>query len=192
MLLYGIAALGILGLVAALALFAFGREGSGSPESASGALAGARCTIRSFPALDRGHVETPPKNYNSFPPSSGPHSPAPAPWNAYDEQVQQFILVHNLEHGGVIVQYGSGIPDSDVEQILEWYRDDPNGIVVAPLPALKSRIALVAWTGEEEGEGNGNVAMCPRFDAGAFDAFKGAYGFKAPERFPREILTPGS
>jgi hypothetical protein len=52
----------------------------------------------------------------------------------YDTPVDETALVHNLEHGGVVVQYGSDVPASTVQQITQWYQDnDPNGIVVAPI-----------------------------------------------------------
>jgi hypothetical protein len=95
------------------------------------------------------------------------------------------------------VQYGREVPESEVERIVDWYRDDPNGIVIAPLPALGDRIALAAWnadvstTGEVRSE-RSLVAKCPRFDEGAFDAFVNAYAFKGPERFEPEQLAPGS
>ena len=82
--------------------------------------------------------------------------------------------------------------------MIEWYRDDPNGIVIAPRPSLGNRIALAAWDadpdqpGEEAPPGRGILAKCPGFDKEAFDAFRDEYGFKGPERFPREALSPGS
>ncbi len=105
-------------------------------------------------------------------------------------------MVHNLEHGGVVIQYGRRVPEATVRQLVEWYRDDPNGIVIAPLPALGSTIALAAWnadlstTGELRSE-RGILAKCTRFDEAAFDAFMDDYAFRGPERFPEQQLAPG-
>jgi hypothetical protein len=104
-------------------------------------------------------------------------------WNAYDEPVPELALVHNLEHGGIVVQYGARVPRGAVSAILSWYRSDPVGLVVAPLPALGDRIALTAWT---------RLATCRRFDAEAFGAFRDAYRFHGPERVPRRTLEPGT
>jgi hypothetical protein len=172
----------------------------GGGSSADETLRAAGCTIEKKPAMGRQHVQQLAKGftYNTFPPTSGPHYPVPATWDVYTEPVEQFRLVHNLEHGGVIVQYGSDVPESAVAQIREWYLDDPNGIIVAPLPALKDKIALAAWTspdaapGQEAGPGQGVLAKCASFDAAAFDAFKDTYGFRGPERFPRDSLQPGT
>jgi Protein of unknown function (DUF3105) len=191
------AALGIAGLVAVTALFAFG--GGGESSSAAEEVRAAGGTLRTFPAQSRQHVEQLPDDfeYNSFPPTSGPHHPIPAPFDVYDQPVEQFRLVHNLEHGGVVIQYGRSVPEAEVNRLIEWYRRDPNGIVIAPLPRLGSRIALAAWNadvdagGTVSGEGQGILAILPRFDETAFDAFMDAYAFRGPERFPKDQLAPG-
>ena len=184
--------------IAAGGIAAYVALGGGS--SAEDTLREAGCEIEKQPAQGRQHVDELDEDfeYNTFPPTSGPHFGVPAPWDIYSEPVEQFRLVHNLEHGGVIVQYGEDVPESAVAEISEWYFDDPNGIVVAPLPELEDKIALTAWTapdpvpGEEPRPGEGVLATCPGFDAGAFDAFKDAYGFRGPERFRRDDLQPGT
>lgn len=178
--------------VAAIAIFALG---GGS--SADAALRDAGCAIEKKPAVGRQHVAEPPEEriYNTFPPATGPHNPVPAPWDVYTDPIEQFRLVHNLEHGGVVIQYGDDVPQSTVDRIVDWYRDDPNGLVVAPLPELGDQIALAAWVtpdADPEAPGQGVVAKCPSFDAGAFDAFVDAYGFRSPERIPRGDLEPGT
>src|SRR5262249_32423951 len=51
--------------------------------------------------------------YNSTPPTSGPHLPYVAPWGIHTEQIPDQLQVHNLEDGGVLVQYNcpDGCPD---------------------------------------------------------------------------------
>ncbi len=177
-------------------MFAFGGD-----KSSAAALREAGCSVQTFPAQRRQHVEQLPKGfkYNSSPPTSGPHHPQAAPFDVYDEPVDQIRLVHNLEHGGVVIQYGRDVPRAQVDELVEWYRDDPNGIVIAPLPALGDRISLGAWYSPEQPEGEtaepparGVLAKCPRFEAEAFDAFLERYGFQGPERFAREQMPPGA
>jgi hypothetical protein len=178
------------GVAVAIALFAVG-----GGQAADTVLREAGCTIEKKPAVGRQHVAQPPKEgtYNTFPPTTGPHADVPATWDVYVEPVEQFRLVHNLEHGGLIVQYGEDVPQADVDAIVEWYRDDPIGIVVAPLPALGDKIALAAWIAPNpDAPGQGVLAKCTRFDEEAFDAFLDEYGFKGPERFPRGELQPGT
>jgi hypothetical protein len=196
--LLGIAGTGFLGLAAALALFAFGGSDTGDATEAIEAAGG---TLQVVQAEGIGnHVETAPKRseYNTWPPSNGPHYPLPPPFDVYDEPVEQFRLVHNLEHGGVVIQYGDEIPQAQIDQLIEWYRDDPNGIVIAPFPELNDEFTLAAWTADvdaggqvEEGSARGRLARLPRFDEEAFDAFIDAYRAKGPERFPLDQLAPG-
>jgi hypothetical protein len=184
--------------IAAGAVVAWVVLGGGS--SADAALRAAGCTVEKKPAQGRQHVEVLAEDFehNTFPPTTGPHHPIPAIWDVYTEPIEQSRLVHNMEHGGLIVQYGEDVPESAVTEIRDWYLDDPNGIIVAPLPDLKDKIALTAWTtpdpapGEEPPAGQGVVVTCPGFDAGAFDEFKDTYGFRGPERFPRDSLQPGT
>jgi hypothetical protein len=169
----GIAA-GALALALAVAL-------TGRARSLSATLAAAGCTFRTAPSQGRAHVLRLPRGfrYNTFPPTSGPHAPRPALWGAYDRPVPELELVHNLEHGGIVVQYGARVPRDAVTALLRWHRRDPDALVVAPLPALGDEIALTAWT---------HVARCRRFDRIAFSAFRDAYRFDGPERFPRSAL----
>jgi len=153
-------------------------------QSASAALSSAGCTVQTFPMEGRVHVDKLPKGYkyNSFPPTSGDHSPQYAIWNIYTQPVPFLHSVHNLEHGGIVVQYGSKVPPEQVQEITDWYAKDPTALLVAPLPALGSKVAFTAWT---------HLAMCPGFDAKAADAFRDKYIFQGPEKFPASQLQPG-
>ena len=119
-----IVAAAIVGIVLAT------RSGSAQASGPDGA-----CTRETFPPMGRQHIEKLSSDfrYNSYPPTSGPHYPpgpkAPAVWNLYDTPVDETALVHNLEHGGVVVQYGADVPDSTVQQITRWYQglDSQNG-----------------------------------------------------------------
>lgn len=161
------------------------RGGSGSSDVAKN-LAAAGCTFKAYPDLGREHVSslTAKVHYNSFPPTSGRHYLQPALWGFYDDPVaSQVQAVHNLEHGGVVVQWGSGVPALAVAQLRSLWQDSPNGMLMAPLPKLGDKIALTAWT---------HLAICPRFDESAVKAFRDAYRAKGPERFPLSVLTPGA
>ncbi len=85
--------------------------------------------------------------YNSDPPTSGPHMPYVAPWGIHTEPISKELQVHNLEDGGVAVQYNcpSGCPDlvGKLKAIVDRY---PEHVVLAPYPGMKTRIALTAWT----------------------------------------------
>ena len=104
---------------------------------------------------------------------------------------EQARVIHNLEHGGVFIQYGSEVPDSTVEQLRLFYDDHKTGTIMAPLPRLGDEFALGAWVAEGE-DGNGYLAKCKNFDEDAISAFFRAFQFVGPERFDPSQLQPGS
>jgi hypothetical protein len=96
------------------------------------------------------HVQTlaeaiPP--YNSDPPTSGPHLPYIAPWGIHTEPIPRQLQVHNLEDGGVMVQYNcpDACPDlvAKLNAIVSGYERQ---VILAPYPGMKTRLALTAWT----------------------------------------------
>jgi hypothetical protein len=177
----------VLGVVILAGVIALGVEAGLSKSGASpkAALAATGCTFTTAPSQGREHVTSLPKGftYDTFPPTSGPHAPTPAIWGSYDRPVSELALVHNLEHGGIIVQYGDRVPSATVARIRAWYESSPDAIVVAPLPSLGGKVALSAWT---------HLATCSRFNAGAFGAFRDAYRFNGPEHLPLSALVPGT
>ena len=201
-----------VGAVVLLALIgggiAFAMRGGGD----SGAAASGVCKLTTYPGQGQEHIETEtlPKGfkYNSFPPTSGTHFFQPLVFGEYPKPVEQTHLVHNLEHGGVGVQYGADVPDDVVQKLLAWYRVDPRGLVVAPLPAtgqaaeLKDKIALSAWVASRDGDPTdpntrvtkqtGTLAICSTFDEDAFNSFIDDYRGKGPEYFPLDSLAPGN
>ena len=191
------AVVGLVFLAAGGAAFAYFVLGGDSTDST---LRSAGCTITKKPAQGRQHVPTLKAGfkYNTFPPTTGPHYPSPATYDFYSEPVQQYRLVHNLEHGSIVIQYGPQVPQSTVAKIRDWYLKDPNGIIVAPLPALKDKVVFEAWTapdsvpGQQPAPGEGVLASCTGFDPAVADDFTKAYGFRGPERFPRNTLLPGA
>jgi len=150
------------------------------------AMAAAGCTFHTYPSVGRRHITTltpnPPIKYNSFPPTSGPHYYVPAVWGSYDSPVSEYQAVHNLEHGGIVIQYGPGVPKDTITKIGDFYQSDPVALLVAPLPKLGDKVSVTAWT---------HLALCPAFDQKAFTAFRDAFRYQGPEKFPPADLQPG-
>ena len=85
--------------------------------------------------------------YNSDPPTSGPHLPYIAPWGIHTEPIPRELQVHNLEDGGVVVQYSCAAPCPDLAaKLAEIVRRYEMQVLLAPYPGLRTRIALTAWT----------------------------------------------
>jgi Protein of unknown function (DUF3105) len=196
-------ALGILLAGGILAVVAFG--GGDSSSASGGLISTSSCTEQEFPGLKPRHINNPNANvsYNSFPPSSGPHYAQPAPWGIYPDSVKQTILVHNLEHGGIVIQYGPKVSQGDVQKIQSLYQDDPYGMVVAPYAKLGNKIAATAWNEpayeqnqdanfDKVDAGHGFVLMCKSFDKGALSDFRGKHRNKAGERYQSvKDMAPG-
>ena len=103
--------------------------------------------------------------------------------------------VHNLEHGGIVIHYGSDVSQETLTRAQAWYDESPRTrMLVSPLASLtpKNTIALSAWTAEPNEDGNGYLAKCTSFDEDAFSAFRDEHRYQGPERFPSEALLPGS
>src|SRR2546422_8187544 len=83
--------------------------------------------------------------YNSDPPTSGPHLPYIAPWGVHTRPIQRELQVHNLEDGGVIVQYNCECPEL-VAKLRDIVGQYDKQVILAPFPEMKSMIALTAWT----------------------------------------------
>jgi hypothetical protein len=104
--------------------------------------------VQTFAVAGRDHIgpEAQPRNWNSQPPTSGDHLGTPLPKGIYRDQQDERALVHNLEHGYVVVQY-KNLPEDQVEtltRIAEGLRDEK--FVLAPYDGLPADgLALTAW-----------------------------------------------
>ncbi len=191
----GVALLGV-GLVIWLLV------GRGDDTAAAGdartVLEAAGCTLQEGAADGGVHsIATPEgtsKDWKTDPPTSGAHYEVPAIWGAYPDPVNQGQLVHNLEHGGIFIQYGDDVPAATVAQLRTFYDQHQNGTVLAPYADLGDQIALGAWVSKSPStpdHANTYLAKCTTFDEAAFAAFFDAFQFKGPERFPKDQLLPG-
>jgi Protein of unknown function (DUF3105) len=213
-LLYAAAIAGPVALAIVLGFIFVGGNGGGDVPSGKQTLA-AGCTLKKYPLLDGTHVSTfdAKVKWNSWPPTSGPHYFSPAPFNFYEEKVNPRLTLHDLEHGGIDIFYGSGVSASEVEQLRSFWHESPDAMVVAPVPSLDpnitvpkpvsnytNKIVATAWTSKAYSnstsrkgqQGNGWMLVCSRFDEKTLKEFRDIHRGKGPERFPVDLLTPGS
>lgn len=200
-LIIGFAASGLIALAIVASLLA-ARGGGANDQGVGNALRAAGCKYTVYPATSQQHVGLTAKvkdKWNSDPPSNGPHFGQPALWGNYADPVEQIRAVHNLEHGGMLIEYGSGVPQTTIDAISRFYDESPNGMLVFPYPKLGRRIALVAWTADADRleersggyHGEGRVARCNAFSEKAFELFRDRFRAKGPERFPLDAMPPG-
>jgi hypothetical protein len=132
-------------------------------------------------------------NYPSNPPAGGPHWPVWAVWGVHDTAVPLEYLVHNEEHGGVILFYNlakctpgcPGLPAQLADFIAAQPQDpvctrdappDPDAgvsgvvtrMVLSPDPDLDVPWAAASW-------GWTFKASTACIDVGALQAFKDAH-----------------
>jgi hypothetical protein len=202
----GIGAVVVVAVVVAVAAFGGGSKGGSSSTHVSQLMASAGCTFKTVnayvPAGQGTHVNslTAKLPWNTDPPSNGQHYPQWAVWGFYTTPINPRQVVHNEEHGGVILWWGSKVPQSTVAQLHTFYDQQPDGSFGTPYPKLGSKIAITAWTGDpthyqQNGYyGQGHIAKCPSYTAKteqAFTAFRDAYRGKGPEGIPLSADEPG-
>ncbi|MEM7125443.1 MAG: DUF3105 domain-containing protein [Chloroflexota bacterium] len=123
---------------------------------------------------DRSNLE-----YNSTPPSSGPHYGNLAAWQVYEDPIRYEQLVHNLEDGGVVVYYQceEACPElfEQLSASVQPYIDSGRHVILAPndptwTPGggqpwhkdMGAPIALTAW---------GRVLKLDEYDADRIRSF---------------------
>ena len=96
----------------------------------------------------RGHIEDgtrpPPGSYNSVPATSGNHWGTPANWGVYPIAVPEAQVIHNLEHGGIVIWY-------DEERISSEDVADLTAFVERELSGARFKFILSPWDGEDFG-----------------------------------------
>ena len=204
--LYVVAGIAIAAVIAAGAYAAFGRASSSGEKQVASLMAAAGCnfkTVAAYVPPGQGvHVPSLTKKlpWNTDPPSNGQHYPLWAVWGFYTAPVNPRMVVHNEEHGGVILWWGTKVPASTVDQLRAFYNEQTDGTFGTPYPKLGGKVAISAWTGDptKYGRNNyfgqGHLAICPRLDAPtlkAFAAFRKAYRGHGPEGIPLSLAKPG-
>jgi len=100
--------------------------------------------------------------YNSLPPTSGPHLAWTIAPGVYQEAVADELAVHALEHGHVVVRYAPSTSAAEAELLAGVARRYPRDVVVAPYPKLATGIALTAW---------GRIEAMPTIDTAGVERF---------------------
>lgn len=205
--LYGIAGAGIVALVVVVLVIVLAGGSSGASEKAVAAdMTAAGCTFKTVkayvPAGQSTHVTSLTKKlpWNTSPPSNGQHYPLWAVWGFYTQAVNPRMVVHNEEHGGVVLWWGPQVPASTVSALQAFYNEQPEGVFGTPYPSLGSKVAITAWTGDPTRYqrngyyGNGHIGICPRYDAAtkkAFTSFRKAFRGHGPEGISLSQDKPG-
>lgn len=126
-------------------------------------------------------LDSDPGQYNSDPPTSGPHYANEAREGFYDSNKYQFpagYLVHNLEHGYVIFWYNCDLLDesgcTNLKEQIKTTMDELGGakLIAYPWTSLDVPFVITSW---------GRMQRFETFDAEQAKSFYRANLNKAPE-----------
>jgi len=146
------------------------------------------CDVTTGDAPDgtRNHL-TPcdPVTYDTNPPSHGNHYSIWADYRTYTAPVPWGFLVHDLEHGAVVLSYDpadTSIPDvaAKLQAFVDAYPADPvcmsqpwkDRIIIVPQPTLDVPLAASAW---------GHVYTATCWDEASLKTFVDLYYAHGPE-----------
>jgi hypothetical protein len=161
-------------LLLAVGVLAFTGRGSSGPvaETSPGQ------PVPTMPTRD--HVEEgTPVEYTTNPPTSGPHWATTARWGVHSRRPPpDQRLVHNLEHGGVIIFYDPAQVDEatveDLTELTNELQQERVCILLTPRDSIQDDkpIALAAW---------GVLALLDEYDDAAIRAFWRDHAAQGPE-----------
>lgn len=83
--------------------------------------------------------------YNSNPPTSGWHFTQPAEWGVYKEELQDEVLIHDMEHGGVWISYKPEISEEIKKKLEGFYKKWGRKVIITPRSKNDADIVLAAW-----------------------------------------------
>lgn len=110
------------------------------------ALVDAGCTISTPRMIVAKHEDgITPDEWNTNPPSSGPHNQNWASWGRFDDVLPDANALHNLEHGGVAIWFGPAVPTSAVDLIDSKLLKKGTKIILVPRAKLDGGIVSSSW-----------------------------------------------
>ena len=118
---------------------------------------------------------TPLFEYNSLPPTSGPHAATWAPCGIWREEIPDVFLIHSMEHGAVVAHYDPSISDQERQRLEDKAREFGRYVVTVPRSGATAPLILTAWTAKLD---------LTSVDIDAFEAFWNEYSGRGPERVP--------
>lgn len=172
-------------VVGAILVFAIvaQRESSEAPiqDNVGVAAAKAGCEdVQEFEEQEAAHIGIDEEHepYNSSPPTSGPHYQVPAESTFFTDEIPSEQVVHNLEHGNIVIWYQPDAPKETLDDIGALTAQEPAATVAVPYADLESpyTFALSGW---------GVLQKCEQVSQAIVDDFRRDYQGESPER-----LTP--
>ena len=125
--------------------------------------------------------------YNTNPPTTGRHYEIPADDGIYGKAPQDEQLVHNMEHGRVIIWVKPSLPEKQRADITALVNDDSYQMVLVPRRNMPYAVAATAWDADPRPNGTGELLLCNEVNDKTFDAlqaFRDEHRSQGPEPIP--------
>lgn len=117
-----------------------------------------------------------PGEYNSNPPTSGPHfGDGVAGPGIKDEPVSDQLVLHSMEHGAAVLWYKDDLPQADVEKLKQVFNDASGKKIMLPRKNLDVPLALTSWN---------YLLKLKSINEGQIKAFIETNNDRAPEKAP--------
>ncbi|ETT41296.1 hypothetical protein C161_01525 [Paenibacillus sp. FSL R5-192] len=131
------------------------------------------------------HTEDP-IQYEMTIPTSGPHNPHDIKFGFYTDFPGYNYLVHNLEHGDIIIYYRENASE-DLKEHLKYlakFREAGAGILAVPNKDIPegSEVVVTAWT---------KTMKLDQFDDAKVGTFINKYINQGPEKIPASVRQGG-
>jgi hypothetical protein len=135
--------------------------------------------VQTFESEGRDHIDhnAPVPSYNTFPPTSGPHSPNTVKYGYYEEALPFQLLVHNLEHGDIVIYYQPSLPEETKGHLryLSKFTEESSGVIVVPNEKIEGEVVATAWT---------KKMTMSHFNEEKLGKFIYEFIFEGPEKLP--------
>ena len=132
--------------------------------------------VETFELLGADHVDEGTRiEYNSNPPTSGPHYAQPSPTGFFADAVEPERLVHNQEHGQIVFWYDPGAPQETIDSLEAYVDSSPGALVATPYSDVPGgfEFTMSAW---------GASQSCVEVSREVLDNFRARFQGQAPEK----------
>lgn len=119
--------------------------------------------------------------YKTYPPSSGTHYGATAPYGFSDTQLAEGEFVHSMEHGSIVIYYKASVSADIKQKLKDAYTTLPAGkygkvkLVITPYENMTTPLAIAAWD---------RLLLMNEFNYEEIQTFYSTWVDKGPEDVP--------
>jgi hypothetical protein len=112
--------------------------------------------------------------YTTSPPTSGNHYPTAADPGFYSDPIPEENVVHNLEHGQIVIWYSPDAPQATIDSIESVVDEEAIALVAVPYDGIPSgsELSFTAW---------GALQSCSDFSNDILSQFRAEFQGRGPE-----------